>query len=399
MRDDMRFGRRGFIQLSAAGAAALVFKGNLVGCADPLGQGSQDTGTPPGSTPFSPTGIPALRVVYSSDPGMLTGTPSTWDYDSQNRYVDAVQVGESLDRMAMALSGQSTSQEAWRAIFLKPDTKNWSEVKAGIKVNTVYASCIPRHAVLAKICTVLIDELGMAGHNICIYDCDKTAHAGHAAGVAATYAANTASYPFPAGVLINANLFSGDVSSVEVAGGAISPVTCLKDLVDGTVDILVNVAVNKGHYQAGNVTLCQKNNIGAVKFFCPGKTVAVGQGVYTEGSAQDLVAINQCEALVGGNPPRQQLCILDSLWAMKQGPAGGGITHQPGVLAMGIHPGAVDYLAEKKIRDEMMGCPSTRQDDINTFITGYGFTDSERRQLTELDPADNHGKGWVDARA
>lgn len=426
MTDDekRKLDRRRFLKLTAVGAATLAASGQVIsGCTGSSRNTGPDSGTeePDGNTRGDGDGmldaggpadgdaqhdddpvvadIPELRVVYSADAAMLTGTPTSWDYYNQNRYVDTAQVAASLDQMAMALARRDTAAEAWHAIFSKPAAKSWNQVKVGIKVNTVYYMCIPRYAVLLKICKVLIDELGVSGSNICIFDSDLTAHAGHAAGVSGTYAANTNTHPFPVGVRISANLFSGQESTVAVPGGVISPVRCLKDLVDGTVDILVNVGVNKGHYQAGNVTLCQKNNIGAVKLFCPGKTAPIGQGIYTEGSAEDLVAINQCEAFMGGRPRRQQLCIMDSLWAMRQGPANGGITHEPCILAMGLHPGAVDYLVEKKIRDEIMGCPSARQEDINTFITGYGYSDTERVNLTELAPEDNDGKGWVNAWA
>ncbi len=386
--------RRRFI-ISSTGLAVTVG----LGCsqeAAPDGSGAADGSIADLSPPASGA-VDNLRVVYITDKAMIKKTPTLWTYQSQNDAVDSARVSANMDKMAMALARKSAAAEAWQTIFSKPKSKAWADVKVAIKVNAVAEACVPRHAVVNKICQALIKHLGVKGGNICVYDVDFAAHSAHHPGIAKTYAAHTNLYPFPGGVLLRANCFTGKKSTVAVPGGALSTVDCLADLVDGTVDILVNVAVNKGHYQAGNVTLTQKNHIGSLKFFCPGKTAAKGQGQYTQGSAADLVALNRSAAIVGGDPVRQQLCIVDSLWAMRQGPVGGGITNEPATLVMGRHGGAVDYLTEKKVRGEMMKCASSRQDDINLFITGYGYKDTDRLALTQKKPADNNGRGWVDA--
>lgn len=340
--------------------------------------------------------IDNLRVVYCTDDSMVSQDPTSWSYTKQNESVDTDKVSEDMDRMAMALAEKSTASDAWATIFRKPDNKLWSEVKAAIKVNTQCADCLPRYAIMVKICNVFINQFQMSGSNICIYDSNYISHVGNQQGVNDTYEANNASFPFPSGVLFSANCFTGGKSTVSVTGGALSTVDCLSDLSDGTVDILVNIAVNKGHYQAGGVTLCQKNHIGSVKFFCPGKTEPVGQGSYTQGSGADIVALNQTDAIVGGDPVRQQLCIMDSIWAMKSGPIG-SVTHAPHTIAMGTFGGAVDYLTTKKIREEDMSWTSDHPDDIDLHITGYGYSDTERENLTTLSPEQNEGRGWVDA--
>lgn len=397
--------RRDFI-VSSTG---LAITAGLGGCSDSAVAPGDAAGTTPDSSladsgladgsPPAPAALDDLRVVYATDKAMIKKTPTLWNYQSQNGAVDRARVSSNLDRMAMSLAQKPDAATAWQTIFSKPAARAWADVKVAIKVNTVDAACIPRHAVVVKVCEALISHVGVKGANICVYDVDFTAHSSHHPGIVKTYAANTSSYPFPAGVKLSANCFSGKKSTVAVPGGVLSTVDCLQDLVDGTVDILVNIAVNKGHYQAGNVTLTQKNHIGSLKFFCPGKTKAQGQGQYTQGSAADLVALNRSAAIVGGTPVRQQLCIVDSLWAMRTGPVGGGITHEPATLVMGRHGGAVDYLTEKKVRDKIMNCPSSRQDDINLFITGYGYTDAERLALTQKTPAQNKGRGWVNALA
>ena len=400
--------RRDFI----VGSTGLAVAAGLGGCSDdgaaaaPVDAATSgdaaatpDSGLVPDGTPPSPAAVDNLRVVYATDKAMIKKTPTLWNYTTQNGAVDAARVSTNLDKMALALSRKTSIAGAWQTIFSKPAARSWSDVKVAIKVNCVDAACIPRHAVVAKVCQAMMSHLGVKGSNICVYDVNFTAHSGHHPGIAKTYAAYTSSYPFPAGVMLSANCFTGKKSTVAVPGGTLSTVNCLADLVDGTVDILVNIAVNKGHYQAGNVTLCQKNHIGSLKFFCPGKTSAQQKNTYMTGSAQDLVALNKSAAIVGGTPVRQQLCIMDSLWGMRTGPVGGGITHEPATLVMGRHGGAVDYMTEMKVRAAMMNCASTRQDDIKLFITGYGYSDAERLALTQKTPAQNNGRGWVNALA
>ncbi len=383
-------GRRDFLKTSLIGASSGIMvintlPGNL------LAKYSSRAGV----KDINPD-IDNLRVVYCTDDNMVSQDPTSWSYTKQNESVDTDKVSEGMDKMAMALAEKSTASEAWATIFRKPDNKLWSEVKAAIKVNTQCADCLPRYAIMVKICNVLINQFQMSGSNICIYDSNYISHVGNQQGVNDTYEANNASFPFPSSVLFSPNCFTGGKSTVSVTGGALSTVDCLSDLSEGTVDILVNIAVNKGHYQAGGVTLCQKNHIGSVKFFCPGKTEPVGQGSYTQGSGTDIVALNQTDAIVGGDPVRQQLCIMDSIWAMKSGPIG-SVTHAPHTVAMGTFGGAVDYLTTKKIREEEMSWTSDHPADIDLHITGYGYSDTERANLTTLSPEQNEGRGWVDA--
>jgi hypothetical protein len=258
---------------------------------------------------------------------------------------------------------------------------------------------MPRYAVVVKVCEALINCCGVTPANICIYSCKGITHVANLTRVEDCYGlpANLVKYPFPAGVKIQSNLFSGlRTATVACPGGAVNPVDCLNDLADGTVDILVNIAVNKGHYQAGDVTLCQKNHIGSLKFFCPGKTAAMGMGFYTSGSASDLIALNKTKAIIGGNPVHQQLCIVDSIYAMTNGPVGVP-NRQPNTLIMGTFAGAVDYLTYYKVRVPMMNAISSHIDDINTFITGYGYSIAEEDDLINLAPESNGGRGWINA--
>lgn len=392
-KHDASIDRRSFLKHSTTGAAGLAIASQQRLLATATGQ----TETPIVVNPD----IDNLRVVFCRETDMVTSSGAA-SYAAQCAGTDTNLVASNMDTMAKALAQKDTAAGAWQTIFQKPSSKSWSDVKVAVKVNTQGPQNVPRYAVVVKICQALVDHCGVTGSNICLYDSSYISHTQNQTGVSGTYGSQNSSYPFPSGVQFNSNLFSGGKSTVAVtaSGAAVSPVNCLADLVDGTVDILISVASNKGHYQAGQVTLTQKNHIGSLKFFCPGKTRSSNPTGYTSGSAEDLVALNLSDAIMGGTPVRQQLCIVDSLWASSALHPVTAPDSVPGVLVMGVHAGAVDYLTTKKVREDIMGVNpsySNYTSDQNHFITGYGYSDTERSNLTSLDPGDNSGKGWVDA--
>ncbi len=83
---------------------------------------------------------------------------------------------------------------------------------------------------------------------------------------------------------------------------------------------------------------------------------------HEKGSQDYLIAINRTPEILGEMEnqtdkvlfPRQQLCLVDALWASKGGP-GGNPTHQPNFLAMGVLSPIVDYQVATKFRGEKMG--------------------------------------------
>jgi hypothetical protein len=128
---------------------------------------------------------------------------------------------------------------------------------------------------------------------------------------------------------------------------------CLKYLVDGSVDILINIAMCKGHgQQFGGFTMTMKNHFG---------TFSPMPGHITNG-LDYLIGINRTPEILGEIDkqtgkvlfPRQQLCVVDAIWASKGGP-GGNPTHQPNFLAMGVLSPIVDYQVATKFRGERMG--------------------------------------------
>jgi hypothetical protein len=137
--------------------------------------------------------------------------------------------------------------------------------------------------------------------------------------------------------------------------------------------------LNKGHdqFDKGKVTLCQKNHYGT--FQAQPASYPKPDGC---GGIEYLLDINKSRPILGGTPIRQQLCIVDSLWAMEGGPTGGTMVKNNRIV-MGVFAGAVDYLVAKKIRQSVMNIPVGTVDNdathrmnataINRYITGYNY--------------------------
>ena len=98
--------------------------------------------------------FPAVKskVVQSSDPGV-------WQGES----VDPAAVRKLLDKSILALSGLSDVKAAWQALF-QPDEK------IAIKVNAFRNSTIWTHPELVKAVTDSLQEAGIPGEQITIFD-------------------------------------------------------------------------------------------------------------------------------------------------------------------------------------------------------------------------------------
>src|SRR3972149_6645906 len=73
-----------------------------------------------------------LRVVGVTDSSMTTSAkaiPQTWA--EQEKLVNKKAVWENIDKMACGLVDTRNPSEAWRAIFIKPPGKSWSETVVG----------------------------------------------------------------------------------------------------------------------------------------------------------------------------------------------------------------------------------------------------------------------------
>ncbi len=372
--------RRDFLKMSGTGAATV-----LVGS---MGLKNAQAQTPEAvwdaSKRINPE-IDNMRVVFSHDPAMVTGTPVRWTMEEQNRVVNTEKVYENMDKMAIALVNkevedpedrETNAANAWATIFQKPENKEWNEVKVGLKQNTVSQN-VARLALIEKVCNELIN-LGVLPENIYVYDTNSNWRRNN---VDSYYEAN-----LPRGVQAT-NTLGGDRVNITLPDGR--TVACLPWLADDTIDILVNFALNKGHHRelCGKFTLTVKNHLGSVQF------------AHRGGDSMDDMIIPDCAAIYksqpimgNGNPFREQLCIVDSLWASNIGPVElpENISH---CLIMGTCGPVVDYLTVHKIRmnPKYMSeriAEDTRFDRLDFQMSQFGF-DPESTELTELEMTDS----------
>jgi hypothetical protein len=104
---------------------------------------------------------------------------------------------------------------------------------------------------------------------------------------------------------------------------------------------------------------------------------------HQSGSQDYLIAINQTPEILGPMDrktgkvlyPRQQLCLVDALWASKGGP-GGNPTHQPNFLAMGVLSPIVDYQLATQFRGNQMGW-EPNMEMTRRMLTEFGYTEAD----------------------
>jgi hypothetical protein len=293
--------------------------------------------------------ISNMLVVACKDQAMLKGTPSAMSFSAQTAVVDSARVGANLDAMAMRLANTTTPEEAWKTIFRSGNP--WATTRVAIKINVTETKNMPRLAVVEKLCRV-IAGLGVPASNIIVYDGGPQAFASATSNYTSYFSTTDAS-KIP-GVVSNLNDALGGTTDAPLPDG--TSATCTADIAKGKVDILVNIAINKGHIYYGKASLCMKNHYGTF---------------IANHDANYLFNINKSDALLGGNPPRQQLCIVDSLFANKT--YNSSPEAMPYYLVMGTFAPAVDYLTVKKVREEVMGV-SHDSSIIDTYPTTFGYT-------------------------
>lgn len=355
-KDMQKMSRRGFLGLGlAATGTALVGPVVLI----PKAKASWAL-----KTQVHPQ-VDQLLVAGVTDPQMTKGLEPSCGWSRQEELVVPQRIFENMDRLACALGGLKDPVQAWKQIFVKPPGKAWSEVVVAVKINNI-ALQHTRSPVLAKVCRVLVDFLGVKPSHINVYD------AIHGSGM-------SGSTPFkgiPEGVRIQ-NAWDGVNAPVLVPApwrDGQSKSKCIKQLVDGSVDILVNIALCKGHSSRfGGFTMSMKNHFGT---FSP-------RPGHEEGSQDYLIAINKTPEILGPMDsktgkvlfPRQQLSVLDGLWASKGGP-GGNPTDQPNFLAMGVFSPVLDYLIATRFRGERMGWKPEKE-MTERMLSDFGYTPSD----------------------
>lgn len=306
-----------------------------------------------------------LRVVAITDPAMTKGVEIGIPWSRQEELVVTEKVWENIDRLACALAECRSAQAAWRQIFVRPPRKSWGDTVVAIKTNNI-SQQHTRSAVMAKVVHVLVSTIGVKPANIHIYD------ACHGEQMAKT----TPFAGLPDGCRIEdtwggSNEFTNVPPPWKGSGGR---ARCLRHLVDGSVDILVNIALCKGHsMRFGGFTMAMKNHFGT---FSP-------RPGHEPGSEEYLIAINQTQEILGPMHrrtgrvlyPRQQLCIIDALWASRGGP-GGNPSHQPNFLAMGVLAPVVDYQVATKFRSGRMGW-NINMEMVQRMLNEFGYKEEE----------------------
>lgn len=370
----MSLNRRSFIKSTMEGVAGMTLAGGAIKSA--IAKPAQQSGFAwTDKMPINPD-IDNMRVICMHDPKMA-GDPSSSSYEAQNKVVDDQRVRENMDKMAMHLTGKRDPDEAWRTIFRS--SKPWEESKVIIKLNCVESKMLARFSVVKKIVDVLID-FGVQPKNIVMFDGQG--------GMWKTYENSVDLKDSTKIRAVLSNSYSAVGGQANIKIPEITDGYAPGDLVNGVTDIIVNIAVNKGHdsptFNVGMTTLCLKNHFGT--FLNSGGFGGMYGGALTAmhlHSTKGLININKIPEIVGGNPVRQQLCIIDSLWAMKRGPSGSADS-KPDRLIMGTFAGAVDYCCVKEIREKLMGVTNHQKQVIPQYLTAFGYkeTDPEWVELT-----------------
>lgn len=314
-----------------------------------------------------------LKVVGITDPKMTSIQRPICDWPTQDKIVRSKVVSDNIDKMACALTEKKSPDSAWRNIFIKPPGKSWADTIVAIKTNNI-AYQHTRSAVMAKICNTLTKTLGVAPHNIHIYD------AKHGKDMQT----KTPFTGLPDGCQINNN-WGGITTPVSIPKPwkeGTQQSKCLTPLADGTIDILINIAVCKGHRKFfGGYSLTMKNHLGT---FWP-------EPVHKKGGGMDyVIAINKSDLILGPIDkvswkiihPRQQLCIVDALWASEEGP-GCFPSIQPNFLAMGVFSPIVDYIIATQFRAKKMGW-SINKRATNRLLTEFGYKKADFPQRGRL---------------
>jgi hypothetical protein len=344
--------RRGFLKRSITGAAVLTASPQIF---VPKASASMEEGVCPHPN------VDGLRVVEACDPAMTRESLPVCPWAKQEELVVGRAVEDNLDRMAMALTGERRIQDAWKAIFVKPPAKGWGDVVVAVKTNNI-ALQHTRSAVMAGICRVLVQQMNVRANHILIYD---GKHGGD-------MAEKTPFSGLPEGCRI-VGRWGGIEAPVPIPSpwrGGDGKADCLTQLAEGQVDILINIALCKGHSDKfGGFTMSMKNHLGT---FDP-------KWAHLPGSTDYLLAINKAPQVVGNMDPRsgkvlfprQQLCVIDALWASEKGP-GCETSCQPNRLFMGTFAPVLDYQVATHFRKGTMGW-SLDQEVTARFLSGFGF--------------------------
>jgi hypothetical protein len=303
-----------------------------------------------------------LRVVGIADPKMVLPDASISKCD---QFIVKDVVWDNIDKLACSLAQTRNPKEAWKTIFIKPPRRSWSDTVVAIKTNST-GSYKHSSAVISKICHSLIDTLGVRSTNIHIYD-----------GVHGYLMKSFVGLPEGCRVEKMWSRIRTETTVPEPWTKLEGKTRSLKQLVDGSIDILINIAKCRRHYfyWLGRYTMAMKNHFGS---FTP------EHGHKADGSGLDyLISINKTSEILGSIDkktgkvlfPRQQLCLIDGLWTSK-GSQSREINFQTNFLAMGVLSPVVDYQVATKFRAERMGL-KVNMKATQRMLTAFGYNESD----------------------
>jgi hypothetical protein len=148
-----------------------------------------------------------------------------------------------------------------------------------------------------------------------------------------------------------------------------------------------------GSYGYGSCTLCMKNHLGT--FMNSDSTTGnIGDATGLH-SIPAICEINKHPAILGGNPARQQLCIVDGLLANAKSPAGSWDTRVDRIV-MGTFAPIVDYLTAKNVLFNtavmtVAAKATTGAAAIPQFLTTFDYAETDALEWIEFVP----GSGTV----
>ena len=328
------------------------------------------------------------RVICCHDMKMITSTPKDPSWANQNKAVDANAVASNMDEMAKLLAKKTTAAEAWSAIFRSG--KPWASTKVAIKTNAIQGPTgnHPRVAIIKKLCDVFVDQLKVPAANIILYDANADAAASYS-----TYAGLTDATKIRATVSTRAQSLGG-MTPVAIAAST-KNISAPADLVNGVIDVLVDICTLKVHsgpgisYGFGSCSLCMKGHLGT--FINQGTDAAPSStGLHV---LDAIFNINKHVAILGGNPVRQQLCIVDGLLANGGNSAIWSVRADR--IVMGTFAPIVDYLTATKLllnATIMAAGPMPALGATNAainlpkFLTSFGYTTTDALDWVEFVP-------------
>jgi len=301
-----------------------------------------------------------LRVVSITDAKMIKPGASAYEVD---KFIVQKAVWENIDKLACSLTQTSNPQDAWRTIFIKPPGKSWSDTVVALKFNSVHHKGPDTpSAIVSKICSSLVRFLEVKPSNIHIYDAVHGMYMKKFKGL-------------PEGCRVE-KLWGGLASETQIPKPWLNPDNkgkskCLKYLVDGSIDILINITKARGGTfpHLSGFSLAMKNHFGSFEPL---------RGHHPISGLDYLIAINQTPEILGSMDkktgrvlyPRQQLCFIDGLWTTDF-----TLAHQTNFLAMGVFAPIVDY--------SVIGFLSKKMDwtipgpVVRRILSDFGYDESD----------------------